>query len=504
MFKKRYALVVAVLMAVLVVVPASAGISGPGSSGVQVQNLNMTTGAAVAVQLWNQNGAAAIDLANDTISAGAAKNYWLPGYPTSTVPNGTYAMVVSADQPVAAIARTDWSNSGGAAIYSSVDPANDITVPLITANYAGQTSQVTIQNTDTTAAATDVELILRGRGLANAVADIKNQTIQKGTSVTYRLSDPMWGSLPNTGVDLGVPNGFVGTLQVKSSKALVVETFIDLANSRGVSGFSGVPTTSAAATLFCPLIRANYYGDTGISIVNPNNSQVSAKITYYADARSPQQGIFIENVTVPANSSVVPFQGVGGSSRKAPTNLPAGSGQTGQNPTPTNNGFFGVAKIEATGGNVLAEVNDTKFGSGWSVQAQSSYNCATQSDAGSTIALPLVRRYHLSNTKLTTGITIQNTTAGQISVHLDLTNWNGTSQAASNPADITIPGWGSGNYWNGFLTNLPSVPASAGGYGWYGSAVLTVTGGTAVVVVNDEGYGTTAVDSANYIGIKVK
>lgn len=295
--------------------------------------------------------------------------------------------------------------------------------------------------------------------------------------------------------------GFVGSIRVQSSNSLVVQSFIDIAGSAGVTGFSGVPTNSAATTLYCPLIRANYYGDTGISILNPNAGSVSGTITFIADAGSPNSGTYTQDFNIAANSSFVAFQGPGGNSRSAPTNLPGGT-QTAGNPVLTNNGFYGVATISASGP-VLATVNDTKFGAGWSVLAQSTYNSATSADAGTLFALPLVRRFHLSGPQLTTGIQIQNISASSVTVHLGLTNWDGTSQSASNPPDIIIPANGSGNFWNGSLTGLPTVPPEAGGYGWYGSAVLTATGGNITVVVSDEGFGSTAVDSANYNGIKI-
>jgi hypothetical protein len=407
-------------------------------------------------------------------------------------------MAVSAGGPIAAIARTDWSASGGAALYSSVAPGTDVLIPLVVHNFAGQTTQFSIQNTNTTAAVSDVQITLYGRGLAAPVTTLTGQSIAAGTSKTYAMSDAIWGSLPNTGVDLGVPTGFVGSVRITSATDLVVQSFIDIVGTRGVTGFTGVPTASAATTLYCPLIRANYFGDTGISIVNPNASAVTVDITFYGDAASPNTGTFNQNgVAVPANSSFVAFQGPGGNSRTA--GLPGGS-QSSTNPVLTNDGFYGVAKLVSTGGAIQAVVNDTKFGSGWSVQAQSSYNCATASDAGTSFALPLVRRFHLSTTRLTTGIQIQNTTSAAVTVSLDLFNWDGTSAAASNPPDVVVPANGSGNLWNGNLTGLPTVPPALGGSGWFGSAILTATGNV-VVVVSDEGYGSTAVDSANYNGL---
>jgi hypothetical protein len=415
------------------------------------------------------------------------------------VPDGSYALVVSSDKPVSAIARTDWSSSGGAAIYSSTGPGTDITLPLILGNYGNQTSQFSIQNTNTSSSISDVVVTLNGRGMSSAVKVLSNQTIPAGTSKTYNLADPVWGTLPDTALDLG-QTGFVGSVRIQSSTNLVVPSFIDVAGSIGVTGFSGIPTNSKGTVLYCGLIRANYYGDTGISIVNPNGSAASATITFYADSGSPEPGTYTQNISIGANSSAVAFQGPTGNSRAAPVNLPWGSGQSSSNPTPTNNGFYGVAKIEADQP-ILAVVNDTVFGAGWAVKAQSTYNCSNASSSGLNFALPLLRRYHTSSTKLTTGIQIQNTSGNQVTVSLELYNWDGTRQSASDPTPIVIPPYGSGNFWNGYLTNLPTVPPAYGGYGWYGSGILKASGGSVIVVVNDSGNGSKAVDSANYEGL---
>jgi hypothetical protein len=476
-----------------------AGISGPGVSGIQIQNLDKVDSANITVELWNQDGSPGIQLSDPTsLAAGSATNVYLPNYSSTEVPSGAYAMVVSSDKPVAAIARTDWSSSGGAGIYSSVDKGPDVIVPLVVANYVGQTTQFTVQNTDASSDIT-VDVTLFGRGMTSPVVELTGQTIPKGTSKTWSLDDAAFGTLPDTALDLGA-SGFVGALQVQSTGAdIVVQSFIDLDGSPGVTAFSGVPTTSGSETLFCPLIRANYYGDTGISIYNPNGSQASVEIVFRADANSPNSGVYTETLQIGQYSSEAPFQGPGGSSRTA--GLPGGT-QTAADPTPTDNGFYGVATISSTVP-VMAVVNDTLFGSGWSIDAQSTYNCVTAGEAGTEFALPLVRSFHIQSLQLTTGIVFQNTTGNTAQVDITLTDWDGTDRSASDPATIEIPPYGSGSHWQGNLTGLPTVPANAGGYGWYGSAVVT-SSEPIVVVVDDQGFGTTSVDSANYNGIKVQ
>jgi hypothetical protein len=466
--------------------PVFAGMSGTAATGVQIQNLSSSSSATVVVDLWNQDGSAPTNVLNGvSVNSGSAVNIYMPSQ--SSVPAGTYAAVVSSSQPMAAIVRTDWSATGGAAIYSNPTPAKDIIVPLVVNNYSRQTSSISIQNTNSAADVTDVTIDFYQNGASSPVKSLSGQVIKKGTSRTYNLSD----------ASLGVPSGFAGLARIKSvSTDLVVATFIDLAGSRAVSAFSGVPAASGASTLYCPLVRANYYGDTGISIVNPNGTAGTATITFYPGTGSG--GPYVQTIPVPANSSALAFQGLGGNSRSDTTPaLPAGSGQTMANPTPTNNGFYGSATIEMSGGlTVMAMVNDTLFGSSWSVRSQSSYNCLTSSDAGTSVALPLVRGKHLTTLRLSTGIQIQNTTGSSITVSLKLYNPDGTERTTSEPAAVNIGPNGSANIWGGNFANLPAA-------GWYGSGLLQVTGGSVVALVDDSGFGPVAVDSANYTGFSM-
>jgi hypothetical protein len=489
-----------IALSLLIVLPAFAGgISGPGISGINIQNLE-TSNASVVVQLYNQTGAGAITISGtsgDTIAGSSAKNYYLPGF--STVPDGAYAMVVSSDKRVAALARTEWQNTGGAGTYVSVEPGTDITIPMILGNYAAQTSQFSIQNTNTNSAINDVKITLNGRGYTSPVKELTGQTIAAGTSRTYSMADiGVWGTLPDTALDLNV-KGFVGSVRITSSTPLVVQSFIDVTNSpRSVSAFSGVPTNSASQNVYCPLLRANFSGDTGITIVNPNNFSIDVNITFYADAKSPNKGTYYQTLTVAANSTNLAFQGPTGNSRAA--GLPGGSQNT-SNPNYTNDGFFGVGKLSSTQGNFLAVVNDVMFASNWIATSQSTYNCLTSNNSGVKFALPLIRKYHTSNMKLTTGISVQNVTGNPVEVSLDIYNHDGSPLPAAKPANITIPAFGSGNFFQGDLQNLPALPNNQAG--WYGSAVLNVvtSGGSIVVLVNDAGFGSKKMDGANYEGL---
>jgi hypothetical protein len=471
------------LVAFLGISPAFAGMSGTSATGIQIQNLSQSGSAEVSFLLFNQAGGTAVSVpvTPNPILPGAFANIYMP---SQTVGAGTYAGVLSSSSPLGAIIRTEWSATGGAATYSTVDPALSVTIPLVTYQYASQTSQFTVQNTDTTADATDVSVVLYKFGQSTPFASLTSQTIAAGTSKTYTLPD----------IKPGLAAGFVGSVVVSSAtKPLVAQTFIDVSGSRGVSAFSGVATSSAATALYCPLVRANYYGDTGISVVNPNNADATVTITFRNLTNA-----YVQTMVVPANSSAVAFQGPGGNSRSGTTPpLPAGTGQTTANPTPTNNGFFGSAVITSPSP-VLAMVTDALYGAGWSTQQQSSYNCQGAGDAGAVLAMPLLRNAHMTGPKLTTGVQIQNISGVQITVALELYNSDGTRRQASEPAPIVLPANGSGNFYSGNFPNTTN---------WVGSGILRVTAGagTIVAVVNDANAwnATVATDSANYTAMKM-
>lgn len=467
--------------------PASAGISGVGASGVQIQNLTSGQGTA-AVSLYNQSGAAAIQLNTLTLAAEGAANVYLPT--TAGVSSGSYAMVVSSDVNAAAIARTDWADSGGAAIYSSVAPATDVIVPLVARNFAGQASEISIQNTDTAASATDVSIQLIGRGQSVADLTLPAQTIGAGTSKSFKLVDADFATLPNNGSELGVATGWVGMARITSSKALVVQSFVDIVGTSAVGGFSGVAATSASTKAYCPLIRSNFFGDTGIVLINTEGTTSNATITYSADAGSPNVVNHTQSVTIAPNSSLVVFQGDTGGS-------PLERG------TDPNTGWYGVASISSNT-KLLAVVNDTLFTFGtFNIEKQSTYNCATDADAGNKFALPLVRKEHLASQKLTTGVQILNVGPGSANVSITFKNFDGTSLTIGGQDALTIPEGGSGNFYQGNMTGQPTVPPELGGAGWFGSSVVSSTGGKIVILVNDFAFGAANVDSANYNAIKI-
>jgi hypothetical protein len=448
-----------------------AGISGAGATGIQIQNLDATQSATIVSEFYKQGASGApVTITSPNVPAGGAANIFLPQ--AQELQNGAYAAIISADRQIAAIARTDWFSSGGAAIYSNVQPGLEVAVPLAVIDYVGTTSLVSIQNTDTSQQAT-VTVELFSTSSPTAVLT-QNYDIQPGTSITLDLGkNPEFvGVTPNTEL------GFLGSMKVSSQVPVGVQSFVDIETSdKAVYAFEGVPPEQGADTLYAPLVRKQFFGyDTGISVVNPNSGDVDVTVRYIGgDAGGASscggQEFTHGPVTIAGGSSSVFYQGPGGNS-----GLP--------------DGCVGSAVIEASG-NVLAIVNDSlNF-----TEQSAAYNAVSAATGATKVALPLARRQHVEAWKVTTGIQVMNIGDSNANVTITFSDDQGneltgcgspcTATVASNQAHTFYPGGGG----------LNVMPA-----GTYGSAVVT-SDQDIVVIVNDASE-VGAIDAATYNGIK--
>jgi len=446
-----------------------AGISSAGETGIQIQNLDQTQAASITADFYESGGAWAQQITLPSTNPSAAANIWLPG---TTLPTGAYAAIINADRQIAAIARTDWPSSGGAAIYSNVLPGTEIALPLAVRNYYGQASLVSIQNTDTSAQATVTVDVLQP-GAADPVVS-QDYTIPQGTSITLDLAeDTEFAALGD---------GFLGSILVSSATEVGVQSFVDITTSdKAVYAFEGVPSDMAATTLYAPLFRAQQYPrpgdptsgrlDTGISVVNPGSSAADVTVTYYgAGGSCAGQTITSPTVSIAANSSHVFYQGA-----LAEQGLPAGC--------------YGAAVINSAGGGVLAIVNDAQNLS----QTAASFNAVSAEQGATTVALPLYRKAHANG--LTTGISVMNIGSGQAQITIAFNQaQGGGSTPVSCPTGCTqtVGPNETAIFWPGSISALPD--------GTYGSATVQSTQPVAVIVndVNVSG----AVDMATYNGIK--
>lgn len=454
-----------------------AGISQAGSTGIQVQNLDPSQSANILAEFYKHNSTGSpVPIQRPNVPAGAAANIWLPG--EATLQPGAYAAIISADRQIAAIARTDWNASGGAAIYSNVLPSTEVALPLAVIDYVKQTSVVSIQNTDTTQTAqVTVELYAAG---SPAAVLTESYSINPGTAVTIDLGrTPAYLAVPKN-----TTNGFLGSMLVKSAVPVGVQSFVDITNSdKAVYAFEGVPSENASDTLYAPLIRrrqfaaGNYY-DTGISVVNPNSTPVQATVTYYGGSGSCAGNQYTHGpIDIAGGSSHVFYQG-------------PDSALADKNGLPDN--CVGSAVISSTGGNVLAIVNDSM---NFSVQS-AAYNALGTDGAATKVALPLARNKFDNNLQVTTGIQIMNVGDAVANVDVAFADSNGAPLNTCGAAcSTTIQPKAA-------YTIIPGLGNNAMAANTYGSAVVSSTNGQPlVVIVNDFSF-TGKLDAATYNGIK--
>ena len=279
-----------------------AGISESCVTGIQVQILNETN-ANVSIDFYRQGS----DEPSTTVVQGgipglAAWNVYLGGSPMLSA--GLYSAHATSDRRIGSIVRTDWLSSGGAAIYSNVRASKHVIVPLVTIDYVGQFSQISIQNTDESAEA-NVTLELLATG-SDAPALTEHHTILPFRSITIYTKSWVDRVTPNT------PYGFLGSLNITSDVAVGAQSFVDITSSdKAVYAFEGIPAEDSAETLYAPLIRRRHYGyDTGISVSNPNPTAVDVNVTYRGTGGAcAGSTIEHEPVSIARNSSHVFYQG---------------------------------------------------------------------------------------------------------------------------------------------------------------------------------------------------
>jgi hypothetical protein len=444
-----------------------AGISGSGETGIQVQNLDASQDAQITASFYPQTGGNPIDVPAPATKAGGAANFYLPSIPT--LADGSYAAIINSDRQIAAIARTDWPQSGGAATYSNVLPSTDVAVPLAVKNYFTQCSLVSVQNTNTSSQATaTVEVYATGAATPAASPSFQ---IPPGTSKTVSLCDDAEFE--------ALPDGFLGSIRVKSQNEIGVQSFIDLTLSKqAVYAFEGVPVENAAEELYAPLFRSRQLVnprdpatssklDTGISVVNTSANPVQVKVEFYG-ADKPEYAEACRGATftqgpfeIPASSSAVFYQG------------PGTQAITGDKVVPDN--CVGSAKITATGGKVLAIVNDSLD---FTVQS-AAYNAVSAAQTGEIIALPLFRSNHTA-WRLYTGISAMNAGTQPATIQIEITDSEGNVTSGRAGMQQTNVGPNeTALFWPGdFATdgNWGNVSKA------YGSATITSDQPLAVIV----------------------
>lgn len=319
----------------------------------QVQNLSDTNQASVVITFYNQDGSVAATV-SDTIPAGSSTTYSpLPG----SVPAGfNGSVVISSDQPVAAIANVKGNSGAYGSSYSSFDQgSSSVGLPLINKDFFGINTWFNVQNTGS--AATTVTVSYSGTSCT------ENATIQPSAAATFDQS-----------TNTCLPSAYNGaaTITTGNPSDTIVATVMQAADI-GLFAYNGFATGSTDPVF--PLVTNNWFGiETGIQIQNTGSTATTVTVSY-----TPSQAgtACTETGTIqPGAAETFAINALSFPSQGTTSNCVLGQGWVGSAQVTTNSASQPLVGI----------VNQTNFAN----KGGSSYGAFDPASATGTVVMPLI------------------------------------------------------------------------------------------------------------------
>ena len=319
----------------------------------QVQNLSSTNAAAVVITFYNQDGSVAATV-SDSIPANSSTTY--SPLPTSVPAGFNGSVVISSDQPVAAIANVKGNSGAYGSSYSSFNQgSSSIGLPLINKDFYGINTWFNVQNTGS--AATTVTVSYSGTSCT------ENATIQPSAAATFDQS-----------TNTCLPSAYNGAATITTGNPgdTIVATVMQAADI-GLFAYNGFATGSTNPVF--PLVSNNWYGiETGIQIQNSGSAATTVTVTY-----TPSQAgtACTETGTIqPGAAETFAINALSFPSQGTTSNCVLGQG------------WVGSAQVTANSANqpLVGIVNQTNFAN----KGGSSYGAFDPASATGTVVMPLI------------------------------------------------------------------------------------------------------------------
>lgn len=259
--KKRILFIMMVAAAAMLFAVSSASAAfATITSGFQVQNLS-STAANVVITYYNQDGSVDATV-NDSIPANSSNTY----FPIAASAGFNGSVVISSDQPVAAITNLLGNGTAAGASYESVSAGTaEISAPLITKGNFGYDTSLTVQNTGATAA--DITVAYANQASCNETA-----TIQPGAAASF-----------SQGSNTCLPSGYVGSATVSVADTANDTIAGTVTQDDGVVLFAYNTFSGGSTNPIMPLVQANNFGfSTGVQIQNVGSTDTSVTVSYAA------------------------------------------------------------------------------------------------------------------------------------------------------------------------------------------------------------------------------
>jgi len=394
-------------------------------SGIQVQNLS-SSAANVQLTYYNQDGSTD---PGSPVSSTIPANGSVTFFPVGAAVGFNGSVVISADQPVAAISNILGDLGAAAASYVGASAGStEVSLPLLFKNNSGFDTWFNVQNTGTAAASVTATY---------SDGETATATILPGASHTFDQATETHAGAVFSGV-------------VTSDQPVAVAVIQESADIM----FAYTGFTSGTPNPVMPLINANNSGYvTGVQIQNTGATATDVTVSYTAVTGTD----CTETKTIPANSSTTfalfAFSGTvaGEDCANAPTT------------------FIGSAQVtgNTAGNDLVAIVNQLGAANG---EAYGSFDASTATD---TVVMPLIMD---GNGGYFTGFNVQNVGAAETTVTCTYTGSTHTD------TDTLAPGEAMNALQLGALVD-----------GYVGSATCTASAsGSIIGVVNELGSSATA------------
>ncbi len=284
---KKFSLLLAIMLLLMAVIPASAQTpskttKAPGAwvSSINIQNTG-TADATVVLRFYNADGTmvkedtTSISGAN-VIKAGGSRTIVLAS-DEKDLPPGQYSVVVESSQPLEVIANSTSTGPATAGAYQGVKQTELGTVlyfPGLYKTYYGFSSELVVQNSDATNAATvTIEYFAQSTGAPIPGATLVSQSIPANSTRIFPLAD-----------NAGIPGGPAGLVSAKVTST----------GGQKLAGIANVWTGAmygefgdyngylgGATTIYAPALYNAYYGFmSALTVMNLGNVATNIQVTY--------------------------------------------------------------------------------------------------------------------------------------------------------------------------------------------------------------------------------
>ncbi|NJN96670.1 MAG: hypothetical protein HC875_22430, partial [Anaerolineales bacterium] len=431
---------------------SSAAVPGTWSSQyIIIQNLGSSTASASLALHQNSS------TASQTISKSIPGNGAVTVAGSEITNSGSFAGVISSNQPIAAgVINTNSTGKLGDAYAGFSEPSNEQTIPLIFRGHANTKTTFYIQNAEATAQTVTIKTIKQGNAVETPSGGIQVQ-IQGNSSVTVDFMSSSFNAF-------GSGNGAFGYAIIEGSGsgkvATLAENVLDVSGKYQSAFVQGLNANAGGTSLVAPLIynsHANF--NSGLNIINLTGTATTVTLNFNADAGAyPSVGSKSHSVSLAGNSVVNINMAALNKSKIIPTSFGGGT----------------ISTSPAV--NIVAVVNTNKVVNGSFAFSSPAVNPGL---ATSNVAAPVALQLGTTGGAFNSGINIFSPN-GATGV---TTQW--VIANTDPPETYTI----SQSFSNG-VVNLNAATLRKNGQlpnkNFVGSVFMTFTGGSGIVVVNND------------------